>query len=88
MPPLITPGSPTPLEIGLRGIDRAARQAARTFQAQFSPALGSIPALQPPMMAGATTNTTYGNSYSMPIHTNQSPAVLSQSLALVEALST
>jgi hypothetical protein len=56
-------------------------------RAQLSPALGSIPALQPAMAGGAQTTTNYGATYQMPIYTNQSPAVLSQSLALVEALS-
>lgn len=47
----------------------------------------NIPAAPVPASAGATTNTTYGNSYTMPIYTNQSPAVLSQGLALAEAVS-
>lgn len=34
-----------------------------------------------------TTNQYSGNTYNMPIYTNQSPAVLQQSLALVEAMS-
>jgi TP901 family phage tail tape measure protein len=86
VPDLITPGSPTPLEIGMRGIGKATNQAAAAFKAQFTPALANIPALQPTMTGGATTNTTYGANYTMPIYTNQSPAVLSQSLALIEAM--
>lgn len=89
VPSLVTPGSPTPLEIGLRGIDAAATQAARTFEAQFSPALASVPAMPGALAAGATTNYygPTGPQYTMPIYTNQSPAALRQSLAVVEALS-
>lgn len=86
VPDIISPGSPTPFQIGLEGIDRALRQTARTIDAQFAPAISNVRAAQPPTQAGATTNTTHGPTYHMPVYTNQSPAVLSQSLALVEAL--
>ncbi len=39
LPAWITPGSPTPFEIGLRGIDAAAKQVAATFSGVFGPAL-------------------------------------------------
>ena len=87
VPDIISPGSPTPFEIGLRGIDKAAKSAARTFQAQFSPSLSNAVAPPLPAQSGNTTNTTYGATYNMPVYTNQSPAVLSQGLALVGALS-
>lgn len=86
VPDILTPGSPTPFELGLRGIDKAAKQAASTIQAQLTPALQSPVALPVAAGGGSTTNTTYGPTYQMPIYTNQSPAVLSQGLALVEAL--
>jgi hypothetical protein len=87
VPDILSPGSPTPFEIGLRGVDKALKQVSSTIQAQFSPALGGMLAAPVPQTAGATTNTTYGPTYQMPIYTNQSPAALSQGLALVEALS-
>lgn len=87
VPSLVTPGSPTPLELGLRGIDKAASRAARTFEATFSPALASVPAMPSLAAATAPANITTNTSYTMPIYTNQSPAVLRQSLAVVEALS-
>lgn len=87
VPDILTPGSPTPFELGLRGVDKAVKQVAGDIRAQLTPAMGSLPALQPPSQAGPQTTTTYGPSYTMPVYTNQSPAVLSQSLALVEALS-
>lgn len=85
VPDILTPGSPTPFELGLRGINKAAGQLATTLNRQFAPALGGLPAM--PTMGGATTNTTtnYGPSISMPVYTNQSPAVLSQGLALIGA---
>lgn len=87
VPDILTPGSPTPFELGLRGIDKAAKQAASTIQAQLSPALSSPVALPVNSGGNTTTTTNYGATYQMPIYTNQSPAVLSQGLALVEALS-
>jgi hypothetical protein len=87
VPDILSPGSPTPFEIGLRGVDKALKQVSSTIQARFSPALGGMLAAPVPQTAGATTNTTYGPTYQMPIYTNQSPAALSQGLALVEALS-
>lgn len=86
VPDLITPGSPTPLEKGMWGIDKATGAVARTFSAAFSPALASVPAM--PTMTGSTTNyyQTTGPSYQMPIYTNQSPAVLQQSVAVMEAM--
>lgn len=85
VPDILTPGSPTPFEMGLRGIDKAAGQLASTLNRQFAPAIGSLPAA--PTGGGATTNTTtnYGPSISMPVYTNQSAAVLSQGLALIGA---
>lgn len=46
----------------------------------------SIPALQRPSPVVVQAPQTNHTSYQMPIYTNQSPAVLSQSLALIEAL--
>lgn len=85
VPDILTPGSPTPFEIGLRGIDAAARQAAATFQTQFNPAIANVPALQRSEAAPAPQTTNNTRNYSMPIHTSQSPAVLSQAFALIEA---
>lgn len=87
VPDILTPGSPTPFEMGLRGINKAAKQAANTIQAQLAPALSSPVALPVASSGGTTTTTNYGATYQMPIYTNQSPAVLSQGLALLEALS-
>lgn len=97
LPDVFTPGSPTPAERGFLGFASAIKRA-NAAMADMNP--GNMQALQKyipstsaatalPMMSGPTTNTTttYGPSYSMPIYTNQSPAVLSQGLALVEALS-
>lgn len=85
VPDIFTPGSPTPFELGLRGINKAAGQLANTLQAQFAPALGSLPAREFMTTGGSTTNNTYGATVNMPIYTNQSPAVLSQGLALIQA---
>lgn len=47
VPDILTPGSPTPFEIGLWGINRAASAVARTFQAQLGPAVSkSMAAVQ------------------------------------------
>jgi hypothetical protein len=86
VPSLVTPGSPTPLEIGMTGIADATKQAATAFTAQLSPALNMV-AMPAKAVMGATTNNNQRNTtYQMPIYTNQSPSVVRQSLAVVEAM--
>jgi TP901 family phage tail tape measure protein len=168
VPDILTPGSPTPFEVGLWGINRAAAAVAQTFQSQLGPAVsksmaavqgaagifsgkptvpnklpkpgaprapewpGRIPtqdasttenmyqaidrltreaaakaiakvatklpvlqaqhapitnarALIPPPAALAPQTTTNARTFNMPIYTNQSPAVLAQAFALLEA---
>lgn len=51
LPDWLTPGSPTPFEIGLRGIGSAARQLARSEFPQLGGALAEFPARSP--MGGA-----------------------------------
>lgn len=47
LPAWLTPGSPTPFEIGLRGIGSAARQLARTEFPQLGGSLTALPARDP-----------------------------------------
>lgn len=72
VPSLVTPGSPTPLEIGMRGITDATKQAAMTFQAQLAPALTMVAAPAKAVMGANSTSVnnsrtinfqpTYGNA--------------------------
>jgi len=84
VPSLITPGSPTPLELGMRGIAEATTVAATTFQAQLAPALTMVHA--PASAAMGATTTSQQTTYNMPVYTNQSPAVVRQSFAVMEAM--
>lgn len=87
VPDIFTPGSPTPFEIGLRGINDAAAQLAGTLQNQFVPAMAALPARQIAASAsGETTNNNYGATISMPVYTNPSQSGISQGLALIEAM--
>jgi hypothetical protein len=47
LPKWLTPGSPTPFELGLRGIGSAARQLARTEFPQLGGSLTALPARDP-----------------------------------------
>lgn len=86
LPDWATPGSPTPAEIGFRGM-------AKALKTELNPQIGALfhtltmaPA-SPAQLASGGSTTTYNQqrNYNMPIHTNQSPAVLQQSLAIVQA---
>lgn len=46
VPSLVTPGSPTPLEIGMRGIAESANLAADAFASKFNVALAEMPTIQ------------------------------------------
>lgn len=94
LPDVFTPGSPTPAERGFLGVASAIKSmnasiadinlGAMKALGSYIPATGSLPAL--PVMGGSTTSTiTNTTTYQMPIYTNQSPAVLSQGLALIGA---
>lgn len=54
VPSLVTPGSPTPFEIGLRGIADAANQAGAALATSFAASLGKI-GEQPALATIATT---------------------------------
>lgn len=63
VPALVTPGSPTPLEIGMRGIASATDLAASAFMDKFNVALAQMPAQQvsaiaKPSMGGGSSSTT------------------------------
>jgi hypothetical protein len=87
LPDWATPGSPTPAEIGFRGM-------AKALKTELNPQIGALfhtltmaPASPAQIAAGGGSSTTYNQqrNYSMPIYTNQSPAVLQQSLAIAQA---
>ena len=62
----------------------------RAYPAISAASMGGVRAAMPNMarLAQPSTTTNYGPSYSMPVYTNNTPAALQQSLAVVEALST
>lgn len=87
VPDILTPGSPTPFETGLRGINDAATQLASTLQNQFVPAMAALPARQiAASSSGETTTNNYGATINMPVYTNPSQGGIAQGLALIEAM--
>lgn len=88
LPSWLTPGSPTPLELGLDGINGAMRQLATTTLPAFRVGMERVtPVASAQSIASTTTqNTTYNRTYNMPVYTTQSPAVVQQSMQIAEAL--
>lgn len=98
LPDVFTPGSPTPAETGFWGVAGAIgamnaamgdiRLGRMDALKDYIPTMGALPAL--PIQQASANTTTVNNSRTtnMPIYTNQSPSVLSQGLALVEAITT
>lgn len=83
-------GKPIP-QGAAEGIDEGmplVRSSIKRMLALASPAAANVPALIPPTPITVQAPQTNTRTYNMPVYSNQSPAVLSQSLALVEALST
>lgn len=90
LPDWMTPGSPTPLEIGLDGINRAMSQLATTQLPALQMSMERITPVASPnaianSRAGSIQNT-YNRTYNMPVYTTQSPAVVQQSMQIAQAL--
>lgn len=88
LPSWLTPGSPTPLELGLDGINGAMRQLATTTLPAFKVGMERVTpvASAQTIVSTNTQNTTYNRTYNMPVYTTQSPAVVQQSMQIAEAL--
>lgn len=88
LPDWLTPGSPTPWEIGLRGIGDALKSEVNP---QVKALLGEL-TLAPPaspsqiLAGGGGTTITNNRTLNMPIHTNMSPAAIQMSAAIAQAV--
>lgn len=90
LPSWLTPGSPTPLEIGVDGINQAMRTLATTTLPSLQVGMERMtPVASANAIASAGTTTTHtdnSRTYHMPVYTTQSPAVVQQSMQIAEAL--
>jgi phage-related protein len=82
LPDWMTPGSPTPLELGLRGINDAMRQLSRVEVPRMSAALQMAAPVG--MLAGPVSNTT--TNFNMTVNTGASPAGVVQQYEVMRAL--
>lgn len=89
LPDWLTPGSPTPMEIGIRGIGDA-------LKTEMNPQIDSLfqtlsvapPASAQQLLAGGGSTTTIDNSrnLTMPVYTNNSPGAIQTSAAIALAV--
>jgi hypothetical protein len=85
LPDWMTPGSPTPWEIGLRGVGQALDELTRTHLPRFEAELDfKTPIGAAASAAGGVTNVT---NYTMNTYTNQTPRVVQSGFALMRAMS-
>lgn len=85
------PGSPTPFEMGMRGIAGGTEQATEGVSgfARSMQGLGRVtPDAMPGMGSSNSVSTTYNQqrTITMPVYTNNSPAMVQQSMAYYAAL--
>jgi TP901 family phage tail tape measure protein len=89
LPDWMTPGSPTPWEIGLRGVGDALKTEVNPqIKALFNTLTVAPPASAAQIMgasAGSTTNN-YTRSINMPVTTNMTPNAITMSGAILNAL--
>jgi hypothetical protein len=91
LPDWLIPGSPTPLEIGLRGITGAVRQLTTQVLPPLRMELGRLSAPMNPgqIMAGAYSSAnsfTDARQYNATFPTNNSPAVAYQSFEIMRSM--
>lgn len=89
LPDWATPGSPTPAEIGFRGM-------AKALKTELNPQIGALfhtltvaPVASPAQIASmAPSMTTYNQqrTLNMPIYTNMGPTAIQQSMAITQAI--
>lgn len=90
-PPVFTPGSPTPFEEGMWGIDEAMQAVIPDFN-KLNLEVGAMNRVTPDAMPGmggvSNVSTTYNQqrTITMPVYTNNSPAMVEQSMAYYQAM--
>jgi TP901 family phage tail tape measure protein len=91
LPPALTPGSPTPFEMGLRGISGALKVTVPEM-GRLTEAMSGMnrvtPDASPQSISGGsvTNNISNSRSVTMPVYTNNSPQALQSSYAIVQAI--
>jgi hypothetical protein len=68
LPDWLTPGSPTPFEMGLRGIHKALSDINRMSLPKFASNLQFSPAMDSMMAAGSPAGGSYGDNYQIYLH--------------------
>ena len=89
LPDWLTPGSPTPWEIGLRGIGDALKTEVNPqIDSLFQTLTVAPPASAQQLLAGGGTSTAIDNSrtLNMPVYTNNSPGAIQASAAIALAV--
>lgn len=89
LPDWLTPGSPTPWEIGLRGIGDALKSEVNPQVKALFGELTLAPPASPSQIlggGGGGTTITSNRTLNMPIHTNMSPAAIQMSAAIAQAV--
>jgi len=83
LPDWMTPGSPTPLELGLRGINDAMRQLSSVELPRLSASMTVMPAR---FEAGAGMTTTNNTNFNMTVNTAAAPQSVIQQFEVMRAL--
>lgn len=89
LPDWLTPGSPTPLEIGLRGITNAVRQLSTTALPPLRVELGKVSGMMSPTQMLSTAynnNYTDARQYNLATMTNNSPQQVYQSFEIMRSM--
>lgn len=88
LPDWLTPGSPTPFEMGLRGISAAMKQMNTMALPQFQANLAMQGVVAPGYAAAGNTMTTSNRTYNLNIHTSAPVEPIIADFAILEAMST